>query len=178
MPKLRRISLAHRSRTTSALDKIPNGRGIPHGLAGARRNAGRGVGGDGTKWNSSYFIGAAQVDGYPDSEESETEVEGDMAFILQMIDALEAREAREKIESRSSNVSLLEMVRPARARGVKRFEMVKKPHTATGDDSTDEDFEMVTVEMTEEDWESVYAEDMEPAQPKTYSEVLRGNNEA
>lgn len=37
-----------------------------------------------------------------------------MTFILQMIDALEAKE---NIERRSLNISLLEMARPARARG-------------------------------------------------------------
>lgn len=133
MPRLRRVKLGHRinpsavsmftslhcilAHSGTQLDKLPlftgvlKYHGIPRGLAGTRRNAGRD---DATTWNGSHFISAAQVDGYPDSEESETEVEGDMTFVLQMIDALEARE---KINSRSSDVSLLEMARPAKVRG-------------------------------------------------------------
>lgn len=59
--------------------------------------------------------------------------------------------------------------------GAKKLETVKKHVVAVRDDDEDNDFEMV--DIVEEDWESVYAEDTEPVQRQTYSEVLRGNGE-
>lgn len=59
--------------------------------------------------------------------------------------------------------------------GAKGLATVKKHVVAVRDDGEDDDFEMV--DMVEEDWESVCAEDMEPVQRKTYSEILRGNGE-
>ncbi|KAF7976939.1 hypothetical protein HWV62_5361 [Athelia sp. TMB] len=166
MPKLRRVQMAYKP---SVDDKLPaTRRGFTRGTAGARRNAGRG---DGANWSGKYFLSGPQVDGYPDLEEPEAE--GDMTLILQMIDDLEARE---RIASRALDISLFEIAQPAKVKkSAKRSQMMQKYREVITlrDDGTDEDFEMV--DIVEEDWESVYAEDMQPLQRKTYSEILQGD---
>lgn len=124
MPKLRRITLAHKPSIVSLhgslsgyfvglicqQDKIPlKLRGISRGFAGSPRNAGRK---DGSRWNGKSFISPADVDGHPDTDKSEDDE--DMTFILQMIDDLSARES---IQNRRMSISLLDIARPAKAKG-------------------------------------------------------------
>jgi len=132
------------------------------GLAGSRRNPGRE---DGTQWNGSSFMSPADVDGYPEDTTSDNEI------VLQQI--IEDLTTECEYERRPMSVLLVDIARPAKAKGIaKDFEIVETPRRVVA--LHDEEGEWWE---SDEDWESVYAEETRHIERRTYSEVLRGNDE-
>ena len=77
------------------------------GLAGSRRNPGRE---DGFQWNADYFLSPADVDGNPNEAVSDCEID-----ILQQI--IEDISTGDEYEPQRMSVSLLDIARPAKAKG-------------------------------------------------------------
>jgi len=78
------------------------------------------------------------------------------------------------------SVSLLEVARPSRRKGVtKGFEMIKKSQNAMllGDEEFEiwEEDEFEESQVWEDDWEEIYNEQRVDTR-KSYSSVLRGND--
>jgi hypothetical protein len=84
------------------------------GVAGSRRNPGRE---DKFTWNSSFFISPADIDGYPDDIVSDDDHE-----ILRQI--VEDTCSRDECELRPMLVSLLDIARPAKAKGTNTVSML------------------------------------------------------
>lgn len=80
------------------------------GVAGARRNPGRE---DGSRWNSSSFMSPADVDGHAEDGWSDSETE----VLQEIIDSLPIK-GEYGYEDRPMVVSLLDIARPAKAKGI------------------------------------------------------------
>jgi len=103
------------------------------------------------------YICPAVVDGeYEDTDSEEDTVEDD-----QTLDD-------EIGPSQPMTISILEIARPTRLKGVaKDFEVVRRPqHVIALEDDSD------GLDDLEDDWERIYAE--EPRQTRTYSAVVHG----
>jgi len=162
MPKLRRQNYWHNPQKRNA-DNIPLRLRWNPGLAGSRRNPGRE---DGFQWNADHFLSPADVDGNPNEAVSDCEID-----ILQQI--IEDISTGDEYEPQRMSVSLLDIARPAKAKGVaKDFEIIETPIRVVALEEEEAEWP----DVDEDEWESIYAVETQHMQQRTYSEVLRGKN--
>jgi hypothetical protein len=128
-----------------------------------RRNPGRM---DGLRWNGSSFICSSSIDARTTYDIIDDCDIGEWDVDLE--------EQEEKLSNATFSVSLLDIARPAKPRGIaKHFEVVERLPRVIALEETD-DFGW---EKEDEDWEDLYGDEWLPLQKqrRAYSDIVREN---